>query len=262
MPNSCDRAAIHWLDVVAELLSRPLTSWPSEELSAQLLETFDCSFVTWNQRDSDGRAEFHHRGHLDVDVGTVRDLVDHELDRHPLVRWYMTVPNSPPQTMHRVPEIIAPRRDRLAVEDVMRPLSAEHQLGLPIHLEGMENRSFGVMRGESDFTDQELALAERLTRVLVALDRQIGICRSAAASPDPAAARHVGLTGRELAVLTLLAEGMTAARIGHRLGISERTVQKHLEHLYRKLDVPDRLSAVRLSEALGMVKPLVDVTSR
>jgi DNA-binding CsgD family transcriptional regulator len=255
MPSSCDKAAIHWLDVLVELLSQPLTNWPSEQLSTELLETFDCSFVTWNQRDADGRAEFHHQGHLDVDVGTVRNLVDHELDRHPLVRWYMTVPDSPPQTMHRVPETIAPKRDRLAVEDIMRPLSAEHQLGLPIHLKGMENRSFGVMRGESDFTDEELALAERVTRVLVALDRQIDICRSAAGLQLPAAAQQVGLTGRELAVLALLAEGMTAARIGHRLGISERTVQKHLEHLYRKMDVPDRLSAVRLGEAVGIVRP-------
>jgi DNA-binding CsgD family transcriptional regulator len=254
MPNSSAKAANRWLDVLADLLTRPLTSWPSEQLSTELLETFDCSFVTWNQRDAEGRAEFHHRGHLDVDVGAVRELVDHELDRHPLVRWYMTVPDSAPQTMHRVPETIAPRQNRLAVEDIMRPLSAEYQLGLPIHLKGMENRSFGVMRGESDFTDQELALAGRVTRVLVALDRQIDICRSAAGLQLPVAVQ-VGLTGRELAVLTLLADGMTAARIGHRLGISERTVQKHLENLYRKMDVPDRLSAVRLGEALGIVKP-------
>jgi ATP/maltotriose-dependent transcriptional regulator MalT len=66
----------------------------------------------------------------------------------------------------------------------------------------------------------------------------------------------VELTGRELAVLTLLADSYTAAHIAHCLGVSQRTIHKHLEHVYRKLDVPDRLSAVRQGEALGLVRPV------
>ena len=52
------------------------------------------------------------------------------------------------------------------------------------------------------------------------------------------------LTARERVVLTLLSEGMTAVAIAHRLGISPRTVHKHLENIYVKLGVSDRLSAV------------------
>ena len=44
----------------------------------------------------------------------------------------------------------------------------------------------------------------------------------------------------QLAVLGLLAEGRTAAAIGRRLMISERTVHKHLEHVYATLGVTDR----------------------
>ena len=52
------------------------------------------------------------------------------------------------------------------------------------------------------------------------------------------------LTERELAILHLLVEGCTAGAIAHRLGISVRTVQKHLEHVYRKLGVSSRAAAV------------------
>lgn len=58
-------------------------------------------------------------------------------------------------------------------------------------------------------------------------------------------------TGRELAVLTLLQHGLTSSAIGHRLGVSERTVNKHLERLYRKLSVSNRVSAVVTAQSLG-----------
>ncbi len=56
--------------------------------------------------------------------------------------------------------------------------------------------------------------------------------------------RLEALTARERGVVTLLSEGMTAVAIAHRLGISPRTVHKHLENIYAKLGVRDRLSAV------------------
>jgi DNA-binding CsgD family transcriptional regulator len=61
------------------------------------------------------------------------------------------------------------------------------------------------------------------------------------------------LTAREIAVLKLLAQGETAEGIGRRLGISHRTVEAHLTHLYRKLDVRDRLQAVLVAHELGLV---------
>ena len=63
----------------------------------------------------------------------------------------------------------------------------------------------------------------------------------------------VELTSRELAVLHLLVEGCTALAMAHRLGISVRTVQKHLEHVYRKLGVGDRLGAVLTAQRTGLL---------
>lgn len=52
-----------------------------------------------------------------------------------------------------------------------------------------------------------------------------------------------GLTPRESEVLAWVARGKTNADIGTILGLSDRTVQKHLEHIYQKLGVETRTTA-------------------
>jgi DNA-binding CsgD family transcriptional regulator len=51
------------------------------------------------------------------------------------------------------------------------------------------------------------------------------------------------LTPREAECLSLAGSGLTDVEIGGRLGISRRTVGKHLQNIYAKLDVRDRRSA-------------------
>jgi predicted ATPase/DNA-binding CsgD family transcriptional regulator len=53
------------------------------------------------------------------------------------------------------------------------------------------------------------------------------------------------LSNREIAVLRLLAEGLSYAAIGRRLSISPRTVDAHLRSIYGKLDVSSRHEAVQ-----------------
>jgi len=55
---------------------------------------------------------------------------------------------------------------------------------------------------------------------------------------------EAGLTGRQAEVALQLAEGGTNAVIARRLGIAEGTLRKHLEKVYRALDVTDRASAI------------------
>jgi DNA-binding NarL/FixJ family response regulator len=52
------------------------------------------------------------------------------------------------------------------------------------------------------------------------------------------------LTERELAVLGLLAEGLTNREVAARLGISTRTVDRHCDNIYAKLGVGSRTEAV------------------
>jgi DNA-binding CsgD family transcriptional regulator len=52
------------------------------------------------------------------------------------------------------------------------------------------------------------------------------------------------LTPREAEVLSWLAKGKTNRDIADILGMSPRTVNKHLEHIYEKLGVETRTAAV------------------
>jgi DNA-binding CsgD family transcriptional regulator len=52
------------------------------------------------------------------------------------------------------------------------------------------------------------------------------------------------LTVREGQILRLVARGDTNDAVGLALGISTRTVEKHLEHVYRKLRVTGRYAAI------------------
>lgn len=62
------------------------------------------------------------------------------------------------------------------------------------------------------------------------------------------------LTPRETEVLALLAQGQTNKAIAKRLGVSPETVKDHLTGIYRKLEVRDRLSAVREAQSLGLLR--------
>ncbi len=66
-----------------------------------------------------------------------------------------------------------------------------------------------------------------------------------------ALARRYQLTGREVEVLEWVACGKTNRDIGEILGLSPRTVNKHLEHVYVKLGVETRTAAASVVMALG-----------
>jgi DNA-binding NarL/FixJ family response regulator len=69
--------------------------------------------------------------------------------------------------------------------------------------------------------------------------------------PVPSAAK---LSGRELEVLMLLAEGLANKQIAARLGITERTVKAHLTKIYSQIDVTDRTHAALWASKNGVAK--------
>ena len=62
-----------------------------------------------------------------------------------------------------------------------------------------------------------------------------------------------GLSLRELEVLHALASGATNRMVARSLGVGERTVATHVEHLLTKLDVGNRAGAVAFAVAAGLV---------
>jgi DNA-binding NarL/FixJ family response regulator len=61
------------------------------------------------------------------------------------------------------------------------------------------------------------------------------------------------LTGRELDVLHLLAAGQTNRGIAQQLVLSERTVARHLEHIFEKLGVSSRTAAAGTAFRAGII---------
>jgi DNA-binding NarL/FixJ family response regulator len=61
------------------------------------------------------------------------------------------------------------------------------------------------------------------------------------------------LTDRELDVLRLAAKGFTNKAIGIQLGISDRTVQGHLAHIFAKMQATSRTEAVMRGVSLGWI---------
>jgi DNA-binding NarL/FixJ family response regulator len=64
---------------------------------------------------------------------------------------------------------------------------------------------------------------------------------------------HDRLTGREVEVLELIAQGVANKQIARRLGISDKTVRNHLSHIYQKLRISDRSQAVLYAMREGLV---------
>ncbi len=63
------------------------------------------------------------------------------------------------------------------------------------------------------------------------------------------------LTNREVEILQIIAKGLSNTEAAEVLGVSRATVRTHLEHIYAKLDVTNRVEAV----TEGIRKGLIDV---
>ena len=63
----------------------------------------------------------------------------------------------------------------------------------------------------------------------------------------------IKLTKREVEVLTLVIEGKASREVAELLYISKRTVDFHLANIYDKLQVTNRVQALRRAVTLGLI---------
>ncbi len=64
-------------------------------------------------------------------------------------------------------------------------------------------------------------------------------------TPSPPQTYPNELTGREVEVLRLVAQGLSDIQVAERLVISPRTVQGHVRSIYNKINVNSRSAATR-----------------
>jgi len=177
---------------------------------------------------------------------------------HPLAEHYARTGDQRPLAVTDVAEMSQWRRTE-AYATLRETVGVTRHIAIPLPpREKGRFRTFVVHRDGGDFDDRERSYVQRLQPLLVSVDRFVRQLAQWSESvreeekPQESAA-EAGLTPREIAVLSLLADGMTAEAIGRRLGISNRTVHKHTENLYRKLSATDRLTAVLRAQSLGLL---------
>ncbi len=78
-------------------------------------------------------------------------------------------------------------------------------------------------------------------------EKALNEARDLAATLEPAAPGPRPFSPRELEVLTLASRGLTNKEIAYRLGISERTIQFHMNSIFNKTGTQSRTEAVSLA---------------
>jgi DNA-binding NarL/FixJ family response regulator len=109
---------------------------------------------------------------------------------------------------------------------------------------------------DEDSLNESIAIARALgaeplaRRVAIRL-RELG-ARVPQGPRETTRANPAGLTGRQLEVLSLVAEGLTNAEIAERLVVSPRTAEHHVAAVLTKLGAHSRRDAARRASELGL----------
>lgn len=223
-------------------------------VTAELGETIGADGVTFYELVPGGISQVHYAAPLRTwELLPVREAVTAEMVlAHPAVAPAMSPATTDPFALT---DVVSMRRwESSAYASLLRPNWGRClQFFVPAPSSSTRVRGWGLSRVGSDFSAADADVAAAVQPVLDVVTRHF-VARQAYAAAAPQ--DTYGLTERELVVLRLLDDGLGAAAIAHRLGISPRTVQKHLEHAYRKLDVRDRLLATRRMRELHLVADL------
>jgi DNA-binding CsgD family transcriptional regulator len=135
--------------------------------------------------------------------------------------------------------------------DVVRKTGIDEMLALALK-PGSLHVCISLNRTGRDFTPAAVDLLTQLRPLLTRRIARLAASRANHLAVGEGATwpARSDLTTRQEQVLRLVASGLTDAAIGHYLGCSPRTVDKHLEHIYRKLGVSCRAAAIAACTAL------------
>jgi DNA-binding CsgD family transcriptional regulator len=172
--------------------------------------------------------------------------------QNPLAAWHLRTRDGRPM---RFSDIVT--REQLHATDLYREvysrLGVEFQIAFTLPSPGGRIMAIALSRGEHDFTDTErelLSLArphliQAYRNSLEFADRDGASGRSPVDGPDERTLQTLGLTPAQARVLRRIALGASTADIAGELQIAQRTVHKHLQRIYERLEVSDRSAAAR-----------------
>jgi DNA-binding CsgD family transcriptional regulator len=171
---------------------------------------------------------------------------------NPLVQYYMQTRDG---RAMRFSDLLTRRElHRLDLyREVYRPLGVEYQIAFTLPSTAQRVLGIALSRAERDFTASERDLLNIARPYLIQAYRNAlaytELAQGAGRQIVIGDLRALGLTKRQSEVLRLVAMGHSDQDAAGTLGVSVRTVQKHLEYCYRMLGVGDRSQAAKLAWA-------------
>lgn len=224
-------------NLAAELIRLSSRDEYFQAASELLLRMFECVGASRVAYDAvSGEAEI-------INDPYIKSLPSEIFMDHPLVVSYLAAPAAfgGIRRLSDVATDFALHRTR-TYQEAYRPLGIDRQITILTSSPSPQSfRAWSVVRGGADFRDSALELARPIQTMLRLLDTAYS-----EAPPEHSLGDAYSLTVREQEILQLLGRGLTGVAIGHLLGVSPRTVAKHLEHAYAKLGCTNRIDALRL----------------
>jgi DNA-binding CsgD family transcriptional regulator len=182
--------------------------------------------------------------------GEVHELWARYALQNPLADWHMRTRDGRPL---RFSDIVT--REQLHATDlyceVYAHLGVEHQIAFTLPSSHQRLMAIALSRRERDYSDEErelLTLArphliQAYRNALDFTDRALKSESTPEIGPAERGLEALGLTPAQARVLRRIATGTSTATIANELQIAQRTVHKHLQRIYEKLDVSDRSAA-------------------
>lgn len=175
------------------------------------------------------------------------------------VAWSFSNNNS---VVYRDSDMISPaaRENAAIYRQWMRPMDAYYSMGSTIISGQQMAGSITLFRSqdEGDFSDSELEMLRTINHHLSA---HFTFLWPNGVSPNhsvdfPKIAERYSLSARENEIANLIADGLSNLEISQRLFISENTVKKHVNTLYRKLGINSRTQFLKIAyEQMAIVMP-------
>jgi DNA-binding CsgD family transcriptional regulator len=181
-------------------------------------------------------------------------LLQQHLHEHPVLAYVRATQDG---RARRISDFLSDRQFRSLglYHDFYRRREVAYQTMIAAPAPGGGLIAVALNRQRHDFSSDDLELLD-LLRIHVgqAADIALPTQPGSAESPDAAAPRL--LTPRQAFILQLVSDGQSDRGIARTLGISTRTVQAHLQHIYRALDVTSRTEAIARLRVMGVMTGL------
>lgn len=110
-----------------------------------------------------------------------------------------------------------------------------------------------IKAGANAFVHKSAPLSELVSAIQHAYESPTSFTSQEIASAIERKHMKFGLSQRELQVVALLGSDLDLASLAQSLFISESTLKTHLTHIYRKLEVKNRIQATNVARKAGLL---------